>query len=222
MNWDQSNFDEFIITHKVIGFFNEPIKLNSGRLSYYYVNWRNITSDVFLLDKLTNYVISYIKYLNLKPKCIYGVPEGATKLGIISQFKWAKQQNDYYDGNYPLSMGRGKQKLHGDPKDRMYIGIPKGDTLIIEDVTTTGGSLIKTIEKLNEFDIKIIAAIGLTDRNEIRDDGKSVKEIIEQFNIKHYAMSNAINILPKLTIKKEISNHIKEYFKKYGTKQIEL
>jgi hypothetical protein len=35
-------------------------------------------------------------------------------------------------------------------------------------------------------------------------------------------MSNAIDILPRLTINKEIANHIKEYFKKYGTKQIEL
>ena len=222
MNWDQNVFNEFIKEQNVIGFFEKPLKLKSGRLSYWYVNWRNITSDVFLLDKLTDYIISFINYLGLKPTCIYGVPEGATKLGIVTQFKWAKQQKNYTYGSHPLAMGRGKQKEHGEPKDRIFIGIPKGNVVILEDVTTTGGSLISTIHKLNELEINIIAAIGLTNRNELRDDGKSVKEAISKNNIKYHAMSNAIDLLPSLDMNIDIAEHIKEYFKKYGTKQIEL
>ncbi len=222
MNWKQESFNQFIKTQKVIGFFDEPIKLASGRLSHWYVNWRNITSDAYLLDKLTDYIISFINYLGLNPKCFYGVPEGATKLGIITQFKWAKKQKNYSSGNYPLSMGRGKQKEHGDPKDRIFIGIPIGDVVILEDVTTTGGSLINTIQKLGEFDINIIATIGLTNRNELRDDQKSVKEIISQHDIPYYAMSNAIELLPHLDMNQELKRHIKDYFKKYGAKQIHL
>jgi len=222
MKWKQESFNEFIKTQNVIGFFNEPIKLNSGRLSYWYVNWRNITSDAYLIDKLTDYILSYVNYLGLNPKCFYGVPEGATKLGIITQFKWAKKQKDFNSGNYPLAMGRGKQKEHGIPKDRIFIGIPNGDIIILEDVTTTGGSLIDTIKKLRELDISIIATIGLTNRNELRDDGKSVKVIISEYNIPYYAMSNAIELLPGLDMNQEIKNHIIEYFKKYGTTSIQL
>ncbi|KKM79699.1 hypothetical protein LCGC14_1347290 [marine sediment metagenome] len=222
MSWEKQTdkFENFIIKNKVIGFFNKPIKLKSGRLSYWYVNWRNITADVYLLDKLTDYLLIFVDYLNLKPSCFYGVPEGASKLGIITQFKWARKQKSYDSGVFVLSMGRGKQKEHGDPKDRFFLGIPNGNVVIVEDVTTTGESLINSIKKLKDLNIDILAAIGLTNRNELRDDGKSVEEIILGEGIQYYAMSNAIDLLPNLKPNKDISKKIEEYFKKYGVKEI--
>lgn len=224
MIWEseKKNFYNFILDNNIIGLFEEPIKLKSDRLSYWYINWRNIASDVYLLDQLTDYLLSFIDHLSLKPNCFYGVPEGATKLGIITQYKWAKRQNNYSSESYPLSMGRGKQKEHGDPKDRFFLGIPSGDTIILEDITTTGGSLINTIEKLKDLDVNIIAAIGLTNRNELTDDGKSVKESIMEYNVQYYAMSNAIDLLPRLKIGKNIAKHIEDYFIKYGTEPIKL
>jgi orotate phosphoribosyltransferase len=222
MKWNQESFNKFIKSQNIIGIFDEPIKLASGRLSYWYINWRKITSNVYLLDKLTDYIISFINYLELNPKCFYGVPEGGTKLGIITQFKWAKMQKNYNSGNYPISMGRGKQKEHGDPGDRLFIGIPEGDTVIIEDVITTGSSLLDTIQKLGDLKINIISIIGLTNRNELRDDGKSIKDIISKYKIPFYAMSNAIELLPHLEMKNGIKNNIKEYFKKYGTQEIKF
>lgn len=226
MNWQKEKFYEFIIENNVIGFFKEPLKLKSGRLSYWYVNWRNVAEDVYLIDKLSDFIISFVKELDLNPDCFYGVPEGATKLGIITQYKWAKGQLNYKMGAYSLSMGRVKPKEHGDPKDKYFLGNPKGKVIIIEDVTTTGGSLLETIKFLSEIDIKIIAAIGLTNRNEIRDDNKSVEEIIEENDIKYYAMSNAIDLLPiafnKLKPGRKILEQIEEYFKKYGIKAIKL
>jgi len=224
MNWDniKENFYNFIIENNVIGLFKEPLTLKSGRLSHWYVNWRNISADVYLLDQLTDYLLSYIVHLNLKPNCFYGVPEGATKLGIITQFKWAKRQDNYGPKMFPLSMGRGQIKEHGDPKDRIFLGIPMGKTIILEDVTTTGDSLIKTIKNLKENNIEILAAIGLTNRNELRNDGKSVEEIVLEEDIQYYAMSNAIDLLPKLKPEMNIAKKIKDYFKKYGTNENNL
>ena len=91
-----------------------------------------------MFDKLTDYVVSFVGGLNLKPDCFCGVPEGATKLSLITQFKWAKAQPNYGLGVYPLVMARGKAKNHGDPKDKSFIGTPKGRPIIIEDLTTTG------------------------------------------------------------------------------------
>ena len=221
MGWVLADkFNEFIIKYNVVGFFDEPLKLKSGRKSYWYVNWRNVAQDVYLMDQLTNYLLSFVSYLNLNLTCFYGVPEGATKLGIITQLKWAKLQENFLPYNYILPMGRGKPKEHGDPKDKYFLGIPSGNVVILEDTTTTGESLIDCIKSLNKIDVNVIAAIVLTDRNEFRDDKRTVEEVIADLGIKYYAMSHATEILPKLNPNNHIAQKIEEYFKIYGTKPI--
>ncbi|MHA2392882.1 MAG: hypothetical protein ACXAEX_13120 [Promethearchaeota archaeon] len=222
MKWNKDDFYKFIIRQEVIGFFDTPIKLKSGRLSYWYVNWRNVAEDAHSIDILSDYIIAFVKNLGLKPDCFYGVPEGATKLGIICQYKWAKSQPDFKRGGYRLTMGRAKPKEHGDPKDKYFLGVPQGNLIILEDVTTTGGSLIESIERLKQIDLSIIAAIGLTNRNELRDDKKSVESAVNEKNVQYYAMSNAIDLLPKLKPEKELAKKIEDYFKKYGVQEINM
>ena len=213
-------FNDFIIKNNIVGFFEEPLKLKSGRMSYWYINWRNVAQDVYLIDQLTDYLLSFVDYLNLDLTCFYGVPEGATKLGIITQLKWAKLQDDFLPNNYTLPMGRGKPKEHGDPNDKYFLGIPRGKVVILEDTTTTGESLLDCINSLDKVNVKIIAAIVLTDRNEYRDDKRTVEDLIAALGIKYYAMSNATEILPRLNPNDHIAKKIEEYFKIYGTKSI--
>jgi len=222
----KEDFYQFIMDNDVIGIFDKPIKLKSGRLSYFYVNWRNVSSDVNLIDKLTDYVILFIEELKLKIDCIIGVPEGATKLGILTQYKLAKRQKDFKSKKYILPMARGKIKKHGDPKDKAYIGVPQGNIVILEDVTTTGESLLKLINQLLELNVKIIATISLTNRNEIRPDGKNIEEILKENEISYYAMSNALDLLPKVyekyNIDASIARKVEKYFEKYGVNRLKL
>lgn len=226
MSWKKEEFYNFIISNNIFGFFKTPLKLKSGRNSYWYVNWRNVAEDVYLIDKLSDFVINFIKTLNLNPNCFYGVPEGATKLGIITQYKWAKIQSNYDRGVYSLSMGRAKPKEHGDPKDKHFLGVPEGKVVVLEDVTTTGGSLLETINKLMEIGVQIVAAVGLTNRNELRDDKRTVEEVINDKGIKYFAMSDSIEILPRiyklLKPSEIIAEHIENYFKKFGIKEVNL
>ena len=92
-------------------------------------------------------------------------------------------------------MGRAKPKDHGDPKDRYFVGSPTGNICILEDVTTTGGSLIDCIKHLQEMGHHICAAIGLTNRDEFRDDKKTVKEALSDLGVPYYEMSNAKTLL---------------------------
>jgi orotate phosphoribosyltransferase len=221
MDWLLAHkFNDFIINNNIVGFFEEPLKLKSGRMSYWYINWRNVAQDAYLIDQLTDYLLSFVDCLNLDLNCFYGVPEGATKLGIITQLKWAKLQDNFLPNNYILPMGRGKPKEHGDPKDKYFLGMPRGKVVVLEDTTTTGESLITCIKSLDRIDVKVIAAIVLTDRNEYRDDKRTVEDVITDLGIKYYAMSNATEIIPRLKPNNNIAKKIEEYFKIYGTKPI--
>lgn len=231
-NFNQEEFDQFILDNYVVGFFSSPVKLKSGRSSNWYVNWRNVAEDVFLLDKLTDDVISFTKDLGLKPDCFYGVPEGATKMGIITQYKWAKDPANDAPLCRALPMGRGKPKEYGEPKDKYFVGEPKGKTIVLEDVTTTGSSLLTTIDQLTEAKIFVIAAFGLTNRMELRDDRKSVLEAVSSRNVPYHALSNALQLLPKAYKRYQILNSalnpeqiaksVEEEFEKYGVEKLKL
>lgn len=222
MEFDYKAFADFVLENKVIGFKEEAIKFKHGRECNCYVNWRVVINDAYLLDQVTDYVIDFVKSKNLKPRSFYGVPEGATKLGILMQYKWAKAQPDYAAGAYVAPMGRAAPKDHGAPEDKFFVGMPQGDTIVVEDTTTTGGSLLKGIDSLQEAGVKIIAAIALTNRNEVRDDGMTVAQVLEQKGIPYYALSNLKDLLPAvydaLQPSPEIRQAVKVYFEKYGAK----
>lgn len=194
--FSRTSFNGFVLENRVIGFFEEPVRLKSGRLSNWYANWRRVSDFVYSLDELSDFVISFTRKVCLDPDCFYGVPEGATKLAVITQFKWAREWKRTRYEALALPMGRGKPKKHGDPRDRFFIGVPVGKTVVLEDVTTTGGSLLNTIGRLKEIGVDVIAAIGLTNRMAKRDSGESVKTAVESLGIPYYAMSNAIELLP--------------------------
>src|SRR3989344_6134892 len=150
MNFSQEEFNKFIEENNLYGFFDEAITLKSGRKSNFYANWRNITEDVFLTNRLADFIIAFAKDNKLDVDTFYGVPEGATKIGIIAQYKLARQKENYSKGSHALAMGRAKPKEHGDVKDKYFVGMPKGKVVVLEDVTTTGESLSKTIDSLME------------------------------------------------------------------------
>lgn len=195
--FDRKKFISFIIENRVVGFFEKPVTLKSGRQSNWYVNWRTVSSDAFLLDRLSDFLIAFVSDLDLKPDSFYGVPEGATKLALISTYKLARAAKNFAPGSHALPMGRGKPKEHGAPADRFFLGEPKGRVVVIEDVTTTGSSLLSTLEQLSQAKVEIVAAVGLTNRMEKRDDGKSVAEAIAERGVKYYSLSDATELLPE-------------------------
>lgn len=224
--FNQKKFNDFIVTNQVVGFFGKPMTLVSGRTTHWYVNWRRVSSDVYLIDKLSDFLLSFVKDQGIKADTFYGVPEGATKLAILSQYKKAKSSSTFGSNSHVLSMGRGKQKDHGDPNDRVFVGIPKGKVAILEDVTTTGGSLVKTIRLLKDSGFKVSAAIALTNRNEITDEGEPIPAALKAMGVPYFALSNALELLPYIANKSKLGvsivQSIRAEFTKYGESKISI
>ena len=238
MKWSkQEEFNQYLIDKDVIGFFDSPVTLKSGRNSNWYINFRTIAEDAMRLDVLTDFVVDFVAHsVNVKllpenPLCLYGVPEGATKAAIVAQMKWAKLSQGYGEGSHPVPMGRAKPKEHGMPKDRLFVGAPRGATLVLEDVTTTGGSLLTALDNLAQAQVPVIGAIGFANRMERRDDSLSVAEAIQKIKIAsnpltYLYMSSALDLLPLARKKKEPSLSviaaIEKEFKDYGVSEIKF
>ncbi|MDD9954246.1 MAG: hypothetical protein OXR66_07990 [Candidatus Woesearchaeota archaeon] len=218
MGFDQAAFNTFVIENGAIGFFQEPLTLKSGRKTYFYINWRTVTENATLTDQLSEFILTYAA--DMDADCFYGVPEGATKLGIITQFKHARASGG------PLAMGRAKPKPHGDPKDMFFVGKPTGTTVVIEDTTTTGGSLLAELARLKDAGVTVQAVIILTDRGEKRDDGTTVRAAIEALGIQYHALSTAPALLPAAYKTAQpgasVKKAIEAYFAQYGEAPITL
>lgn len=178
------------------------------------------------MDCLADYLLAFCRDLELNPDGFYGVPEGATKLGVISTYKLAKSSGRFAKGSHCLSMGRAKPKEHGVPADRYFVGAPSGQVVVVEDVTTTGGSLISELAKLKEAAVNVVAAIGLTNRMELASDGRSVKDAVNAAGVRYHALSDATSFLPVAYAKKapgaEIGKAIEDEFNRYGVSPLTL
>jgi orotate phosphoribosyltransferase len=148
---------------RVRSFGRGEITLASGRKSDFYFNLKPTMLDpegAALLAELT-----YEALRDDKVDYVGGLEMGAVPLaGAIAQLSWMK--------NHPIAafFVRKKPKEHG---ARLAIeGLSKSETLqgkrvvIVEDVTTTGGSAIKAVEAVREAGAEIVMVLTMIDREE--------------------------------------------------------
>jgi orotate phosphoribosyltransferase len=139
------------------------ITLASGRKSNFYFNLKPTMCDpegAALLAELT-----FDALREDKLDYVGGLEMGAVPLaGAIAQLSWLK--------NHPIAafFVRKKPKEHG---ARLGVeGLAKGETLqgkrivIIEDVTTTGGSAIKALDAVREAGGDVVLVYTMVDREE--------------------------------------------------------
>ena len=101
-------------------------------------------------------------------------------------------------------MGRGKVKTHGDPRDAKYVGAPSGKMILIEDVTTTGGSSLKTVDDMLETldDIEIMTVLAIVNRGSTGYDKKfdvdrKLPESLEARDIGYSALVTHLDLLKR-------------------------
>jgi orotate phosphoribosyltransferase len=139
------------------------ITLASGRKSDFYFNLKPTMLDPEGAALLAELTFDALKDDRLD--YVGGLEMGAVPLaGAIAQLSWLK--------NHPIAafFVRKKPKEHG---ARLAVeGLAKGETLqgkrivIVEDVTTTGGSAIKALDAVREAGGEVVLVYTMVDREE--------------------------------------------------------
>lgn len=158
--------------------------LKSGIESPFYVDLRPLASDPKILKKLANYLLEMLPLDNFDIIC--GVPYAALPMATAMSL----------ESYIPLIIKRKEAKSYGTKK--LIEGIyEKGQNcLLVEDVITSGKSLVETIDEVENEGIKVSDIVVVLDREQ------GGKEKLEE---KGYKVHSLFNISEVVEILREVN-----------------
>ena len=140
--------------YQVGGFKFGSFKLKSGLISPFYINLRPIISVPHLLKGVSHLIAQ--KASELSYDCICGVPLAALSLATLVA----------YENEKPLVMYRKESKDHGIPTSIEGI-FNSGDVcIIVEDIITSGESILGTITAAEKAGLIVHDVIVFIDRKQ--------------------------------------------------------
>jgi orotate phosphoribosyltransferase len=149
-----------LIRERAVEIRKEGFILASGRTSNMYVDLRRITQDPEGINLIGRLVLSRIRELAPRAKCVGGLETGsipiATAVSLLS----------LSSGNPPLKAFWVRKKLKDHGMQNLVEGnLEKGsEVVVLDDTVTTGGSTIQAIEAVRQFGSSVVQAISIVDR----------------------------------------------------------
>lgn len=140
--------------------------LSSGKKSDYYVDMKKAITMPEILEAVAYLITEKIENESIDK--VAGPALGAVPIATATSLISKK----------PMLMIRKEKKSYGTSKQIEGELLENDNVVIVEDVTTTGGSLLKAINVINENGGKITEAFVIVDREE------GAKETFEENNIK--------------------------------------
>jgi aspartate carbamoyltransferase regulatory subunit len=217
---------------KIAPSLNELFMLKSGRQSPYFINIGALT-DGESLSKMKWILASYVALLIEEGKIpgfdfVFGPAYKGINLSVLT----CEGLNELYDMNKRYLYDRKEEKAYGDvTAEKLIVGAdhfkPGQKILLIDDVITTGGTKIESIEKLKLLGRhEIVGLVLAVDRQEMMNDPSSVQaqsaasHIQDRLGIKVFTILNISTIfdLVKDNLPKEIKQYWINYYEKYGVK----
>jgi orotate phosphoribosyltransferase len=191
----KATFEQFLIANNVLGFHDEPVTFKSGIQSRWYVNCRKLAQRLPVIEESARYVADFIEQKELLTgvDAVLGVPEGVSELANAVSRELIGRKKLTSDKVY---ITRVKPKTHGDPANRFWVnGNVPSTVVILEDVTTTGGSAIEFIQRLRESGVTVKAVVALVNRQQ-RHNGKTVIESFTEIGMPYFSLTTAEQVLP--------------------------
>jgi len=138
---------------------HRPFKLVSGRVSPYYIDCRPTTHNARGLALIGEIVFHLIR--DLQVDAIGGLTMGADPIAHAAAL------TSYLQGR-PINAFSVRQR----PKEHGAGGLLVGDVspgdrvVVVEDVITTGGSVLKAVAAARDFGLTVVKVLILVDRQE--------------------------------------------------------
>lgn len=124
--------------------------LTSGAVSDYYIDIKKASTSPKILKKIAEAMAEYTQGYDL----IAGMELGAVPLIVALSL----------ETNIPYVIVRKDKREHGTSKQIEGVEVKGKKVIVIEDVTTSGGSVIKTIKILRENKAVVDEVIVVVDR----------------------------------------------------------
>lgn len=128
--------------------------LKSGKKSSVYINLRKIVSYPDLLSAVANTMMQKIPHVQFDLIC--GVPYTALPIATCMSI----------DYNIPMIMRRKEKKDHGTKQIIEGVFQPGQKCLVVEDVVTSGTSILETVTDLEAAGLVVKDVIALVDREQ--------------------------------------------------------
>ncbi len=149
-------------------------KLSSGIESPYYIDLRRLYSFPDLAFKVIN---ELIKIINVEYDAVAGVATGGIPLAAYIAFT----------KRIPLGYVRVERKSHG--MESKVEGVLEGrKVLIVDDVATTGQSLLTSAKALKALNASVVAAAAVVDREQ------GAREVLASEGVKLYTLITVTEI----------------------------
>jgi|YelNatPaOPRAMG01_1025707.scaffolds.fasta_scaffold24661_3 orotate phosphoribosyltransferase len=136
------------------GFRTGEFKLTSGGLSPYYVDLRILVSKPRIFERLVDTYISKMKTVGESFDVVAGVETAGIPIATLISHKTG----------VPMVFARSREREHG--TGRLVEGeLRRGSrVVVVDDVLTTGGSILKAVEAIGSADGEVAYAIVFLDR----------------------------------------------------------
>ena len=152
--------------------------LTSGAISDYYIDIKKASTDPKTLQTIAQELSKHIKGYDL----LAGMELGAVPLVVALAL----------ETNIPYVIIRKEKRGHGTSKQIEGSDVKNKKILVIEDVTTSGGSVIKTIQILRENNAEVDKVVVVVDRE------SGAKEKLQKLNVTFVPLLSVSEIIKKI------------------------
>ncbi len=206
---------------------NDPeglFTLRSGRRSPFFMNMGDLNTG----DQLSNVGTAYAEAIKEHFGSNFDIIFGPAYKGIPLAISATMQFNQIFHENKQFCTNRKEYKDHGDSGAFLGARLKDGDRIVIvEDVTTTGGSIDDVLPIIKSAaDVQIIGLIVSLDRMEVafeRSNITALEHLSNKYSFKTEAIITMEEVLKRKregnNLPAEVEKSFKEYYERYGAKQ---